>query len=87
MMADLTSGVVRVLRPDKETAGAGFVIAEDLVVTCAHVIAPAAQPKDGRASTDVELVFRADGRKALAAAVPGWWRPADAEDVAFLRLK
>ena len=52
MMADLTSGIVRVLRPDKETAGTGFVVAEDLVVTCAHVIALAAQPKDGRAGTD-----------------------------------
>ena len=47
MMADLTSGIVTVLRPDKETTGTGFVVAEDLVVTCAHVIAPAAQPKDG----------------------------------------
>lgn len=62
MMADLTSGIVRVLRPDKETAGTGFVVAEDLVVTCAHVIPLAAQPKDGRACTDGELVFRADGR-------------------------
>ena len=60
MMADLTSGIVRVLRSDKETAGTGFVVADGLVVTCAHVIPPAAQPKEGRAGEDVELVFRAE---------------------------
>ncbi|MGB7571711.1 MAG: hypothetical protein WBL87_08140 [Methanothrix sp.] len=42
---------MRVLRPDKDR-GTGFVVAEDLAVSCAHIIALAAQPKEGRAGTD-----------------------------------
>ena len=87
MTADLTSGIVRILRPDKETAGTGFVVAENLAVTCAHVLAAAAQPKDGQAGADVVLVFRAGGGRTVAAVVPEWFRPADAEDVAFLQLR
>jgi len=87
MKADLISGIVRILRPDKETAGTGFVVAENLAVTCAHVLAAAAQPKDGQAGADVVLVFRAGGGRTVAAVVPEWFRPADAEDVAFLQLR
>ena len=87
MKADLTSGIVRFPRPDKETAGTGFMVADDLALTCAHVIPAAAQPGEGKAGADVELLFRAGSRRALAAVVPEWFRPAEAEDVAFLRLK
>ncbi len=86
-MADLTSGIVRILDSNRKTVGTGFVVAEDLAVTCAHVISAAAPPKDGQAGADVELVFRAGGGRALAAVVREWFRPADAEDVAFLQLK
>jgi len=87
MKADLISGIVRILRPDKETAGTGFVVAENLAVTCAHVLPAAAQPKDGQAGADVVLVFRAGGGRTVAAVVPEWFRPAEAEDVAFLQLR
>jgi S1-C subfamily serine protease len=87
MNTDLASGIVRILRSDKETAGTGFVVADGLVVTCSHVIPAAAQPKNGRAGEDVELVFRANGKSALAEVVAEWWRPVDGGDVAFLRLK
>ena len=86
-MADLTSGIVRILDSNRKTVGTGFVVAEDLAVTCAHVISEAAPPKDGHAGADVELVFRAGGGRALASVVQEWLRPAEAEDVAFLRLK
>ena len=46
MKADLISGIVRILRPDKVTVGTGLVVAENLAVTCDHVLAAAAQPKD-----------------------------------------
>ena len=65
-MADLTSGIVRILDSNRKTVGTGFVVAEDLAVTCAHVISAAAPPKDGQAGADVELVFRAGGGRALA---------------------
>ncbi len=87
MNTDLASSIVRILRSDKETTGTGFVVADGLVVTCAHVIPAAAKPKEGRAGEDVELVFRACGKSALAEVVAEWWRPAEGGDVAFLRLK
>jgi hypothetical protein len=87
MAADLTSGIARILSPDGKTAGAGFVVADGLLVTCAHVIPVEAQPKDGKPGADVELVFRTGGQRALAEVIPEWFRPDDAEDVAFLRLK
>jgi WD40 repeat protein len=87
MATDLTSGIARILSPDGNTAGTGFVVADGLLVTCAHVIPVEAQPKDGKPGADVELVFRTGGQKALARVVPEWFRPDDAEDVAFLRLK
>ncbi len=86
-MADLRSGVVRILRPDRKTAGTGFVVAGDLAVTCAHVLPAEAQPKDGQAGQDVELVFLAGGGRSLASVVPEWLRPAEAEDGAFLQLR
>jgi S1-C subfamily serine protease len=64
MNTDLTASIVRILRSDKETTGTGFVVAEGLIVTCAHVIPAASQPKEGRTSEDVELVFRASGKSA-----------------------
>jgi hypothetical protein len=87
MDTDLASSIVRILRSDKETAGTGFVVADGLVVTCAHVIPAAAKPNEVRAGEDVELVFRFNGKSALAEVVAEWWRPAEGGDVAFLRLR
>ena len=87
MNTDLATSIVRILRSDKETAGTGFVVADGLVVTCAHVIPAAAKPKEGRAGEDVELVFRISGKSALAEVVAEWWRSVEGGDVAFLRLK
>lgn len=39
MQPDLTAGLVRILRPDGSTAGTGFVVSADgLITTCSHVI-------------------------------------------------
>jgi hypothetical protein len=39
MTVDLTAGVVRILKPNGATAGAGFVASDDgFIVTCAHVV-------------------------------------------------
>jgi hypothetical protein len=45
------------------------------------------QPKEGKTSEDVELVFRACSKSAQAKVVAEWWRPVDSGDVAFLKLK
>lgn len=88
MNADLTGNIVRILRSDgRTTAGTGFVVAEGLAVSCAHVIPERSRPKEGRAGEDVHLIFRSDGTAAQAEVVVEWWRPVQAGDVAFLRLR
>ncbi|MFE5397424.1 trypsin-like peptidase domain-containing protein [Streptomyces sp. NPDC056568] len=78
-------GAARVFAPDGEPVGAGFLVAEDLLCTCAHVVATA----DGQRPADpVEVDF-----PLLAGALPGprvrasvqSWRPQD--DIAVLRLE
>jgi hypothetical protein len=35
---DIKNSIVAILNPDNEIVGTGFVAAENLIVTCAHVI-------------------------------------------------
>jgi WD40 repeat protein len=72
--------VVRVLDAAGRTAGAGFVVASDLVVTCAHVVAGAGGAPGAEISVQV-------GETPVRGRVePDFWRAADTEDVAVLRL-
>ncbi|WP_319056764.1 nSTAND1 domain-containing NTPase [Streptomyces europaeiscabiei] len=82
--ADLLPAVAQVLGPDGTVAGAGFVVAEGVVVTCAHVVA-AAGAGPGRT---VLLAFpHVDGAVRVEGHVPAeLWRAAEREDVAFIRL-
>ncbi|MFI2034490.1 trypsin-like peptidase domain-containing protein [Streptomyces bottropensis] len=76
--------MAQVLGPDGAVAGAGFVVAEGVVVTCAHVVA-AAGAGPGRT---VSLAFpHVDGAVRVDGHVPAeLWRAAEREDVAFIRL-
>jgi WD40 repeat protein len=82
--AELAQGAVRVLSAAGRPAGTGFLVAERLLVTCAHVVAGGA----GEAPADpvpVEFTGLAAGvRRGLAD--PGLWRGSRAGDIAFLRL-
>ncbi|WP_060902867.1 nSTAND1 domain-containing NTPase [Streptomyces europaeiscabiei] len=84
LAADLLPAVAQVLGPDGAVAGAGFVVAEGVVVTCAHVVA-AAGAGPGRT---VLLAFpHVDGAVRVEGHVPAeLWRAAEREDVAFIRL-
>ncbi|MFD9122252.1 nSTAND1 domain-containing NTPase [Streptomyces bottropensis] len=84
LVADLLPAVAQVLGPDGAVAGAGFVVAEGVVVTCAHVVA-AAGAGPGRT---VSLAFpHVDGAVRVEGHVPAeLWRAAEREDVAFIRL-
>jgi hypothetical protein len=86
MQSNIISGIVRINRPDGKTAGTGFVVSDSLIATCAHVIPPGAEPKPGMPPEKVELVFRKSNEKRSAHVVAEWWRPADAGDVALLKL-
>jgi len=81
MGLDLAAGIVRILKPDGATAGAGFVVSDrGLVATCAHV-ARGAGVGPGEA---IRLAFQATGDEREALVEPGWWREPEAEDEAVL---
>ena len=84
MSIDLTTGIVRILQPNNQTAGTGFVLTADrLIATCAHVVAIAGV----RPGDTVQLIFPATGEKAEALVLQEFWSEPNAEDVAILRLK
>jgi hypothetical protein len=81
---NLTAGIVRILTSEGTTAGTGFVVTDDgLIATCAHIVEAAGAGPGGT----VHVVFYATGEERGARVEPGWWRPADAEDVAILCLE
>ncbi|AIS02313.1 trypsin-like peptidase domain-containing protein [Streptomyces glaucescens] len=93
--AALESGLVRI-RGTGRIVGAGFLVAPDIVCTCAHVVADAlGLPRDtetapeGTVLVEFPLARDADGAvPALTARVVSWQpvRADDSGDVALLRL-
>jgi WD40 repeat protein len=84
---DLRLGTVQILDAGGRPAGAGFLVGEDLLVTCAHVLD--SYQGDGDSPTNsvsVRFLDHADGDAQAARVEPQLWRSPDAEDVAFLRL-
>ncbi|MEA3307969.1 MAG: NB-ARC domain-containing protein, partial [Chloroflexota bacterium] len=79
MTFDLKDCVVRVESLDEHIGGTGFVIAEDLVVTCAHVVeALGARPGD-----QVLIRFHTGGTQRSEVLADGWHPK---QDVALLRF-
>ncbi|MCX5379500.1 trypsin-like peptidase domain-containing protein [Streptomyces sp. NBC_00091] len=83
--SQLLSNVAQVLGPDGEVAGAGFLLSEDVLVTCAHVLRGAGSRPGG----EVRLAFphlagapRIEGRVLEEA-----WRAPEDADVAVVRLR
>ena len=90
MPLDLKRGIVRILAADgATTSGTGFILSEKgIIVTCSHVVqAEKLQVRGYSRPEKVEIVFRANGEKAVARLMPQAWRASDAEDVAFLQLE
>ncbi len=76
-------GIVRILKPDGTTSGTGFFAGNlNNIVTCAHVV----QNADVEPSGIVNFVMHADPQKQVyrARVLTEGWRPAAAEDIAFL---
>jgi formylglycine-generating enzyme required for sulfatase activity len=90
----VAGAITLILRPDESVAGTGFLVAgTGLIATCAHVVQDAAEQQQGDPPPgSAKVVFQATGTDrasrvtADADVIPEWWRPADAEDVAILRL-
>ncbi|WP_327749911.1 eIF2A-related protein [Streptomyces europaeiscabiei] len=85
MAVDLLAAVAQVLGPDGAVAGVGFLVADAVVVTCAHVVT-AASASPGQT---VVLAFpHVEGAEQVEGHVVGeLWRAAEDEDVAFIRLR
>ncbi|WP_455567415.1 nSTAND1 domain-containing NTPase [Streptomyces bottropensis] len=82
--AGVSAAVVQVLTVDGRTAGTGFLAAEGVVVTCAHVVELARQGAGGRVL--LRFPHLADTPQVEGDALGSAWRASDAEDVAVLRL-
>ncbi len=77
-------GAARVFGSDGVVAGAGFLVADRLVCTCAHVVQESGGGRpEGPVSVDFPLLTGADAGAPVVAEVESW-RPED--DVAVLRL-
>ncbi|MFD3581612.1 hypothetical protein [Streptomyces sp. NPDC058683] len=76
--------VAQVLGHDGTVAGAGFLVADDTLATCAHVVRMAGSGP-GR---PIALAFpHADGRpRPTGLVLPDAWRDPEAEDIAIVRL-
>lgn len=84
MTSDLPTAVAQILAPDGQVAGTGFLVAEEVLVTCAHVVEAAG---GGPGSTVLLSFPHVVGADRLTGTVPEeLWRPAEHEDVAFVRL-
>ncbi|WFE97517.1 trypsin-like peptidase domain-containing protein [Micromonospora sp. WMMD987] len=81
---DFVQGVVQILDDGGRTAGAGFLVADGLLVTCAHVLASG----PGTAPDGPVLVrfLRLDDQPRRARVSEPHWRTPGAGDVAFLRM-
>ena len=62
--------------------GTGFLVAADLVLTCAHVVESAS----AGAGDELAVTFHLNGERRMARVLSEAWRPATADDVAFLQL-
>src|SRR5262245_31498717 len=80
----LQAAVAQVLSAQGGVAGAGFLIAPDVVVTCAHVVADGGYGPGER----VRLVFphAAGAPRVDGLVLVGPWRAPDGDDVAVIRL-
>lgn len=82
--SELLPAVAQIVGPDDQVAGAGFLVAENILVTCAHVVRAAESGPGGTVRVDfphVEGVPRAEG---LVLDAP--WRDPEDDDVAVVRL-
>ncbi|MFF1445142.1 trypsin-like peptidase domain-containing protein [Streptomyces sp. NPDC058295] len=83
--ASITHSIARVRAADDSTAGTGFLVARDLVITCAHVVRAAGGGPGGR--IDLEFPHLPGAPRTAARVQVAGWRPSDAEDIAVLRLE
>lgn len=81
-MQDLERSVIRILNAQHKTVGTGFLVADRLAVTCAHVIQAAGSASDQPIRIQFYTIENIQTAQVLTA---GWSLP-NADDVAFVQL-
>ncbi|MEV5796591.1 nSTAND1 domain-containing NTPase [Streptomyces collinus] len=84
-LSELLSAVAQVLDSGERVAGAGFLVTEDVLVTCAHVVEAAGSGPGEHVSLRFPHVEGVHSMRGLVLA-EGWRDPED-EDVAVIRLR
>ncbi|MFJ5974483.1 trypsin-like peptidase domain-containing protein [Streptomyces sp. NPDC093060] len=84
--SDLPTAVAQILRPDGAVAGAGFLVAQGVVVTCAHVVEAAGGGPEAMVWLAFPHADQAEGAERQGHVPGALWRAADHEDVAFIYL-
>lgn len=82
MQNNLRKGIVRILKPSGQTAGTGFVISPQLIITCAHVI----ELPGCKLPAVVHFVLLENGKELIASVEEQYWRDSKHEDIAILRV-
>lgn len=83
--ASITHSIARVRAAGDSTAGTGFLVAHDLVLTCAHVVRAAGGGPGAR--IDLEFPHLPGAPRTAARVQVEGWRTPDAEDIAVLRVE
>jgi WD40 repeat protein len=90
MAQDLTTSVIRILNQAGKTVGTGFLVADRLAVTCAHVVGAALGLKDEAINEapgqDVKFCARGNEVERKARVSVKGWSPTSKGDVAFLSI-
>ncbi|MFI5526688.1 trypsin-like peptidase domain-containing protein, partial [Streptomyces platensis] len=81
----MTASVVKVLTSDGGVAGAGFLVSDEIALTCAHVVHAARQGPGGRVT--VAFPHIPDAPEVPARVLTEGWRGPEGDDLAVLRLE
>jgi hypothetical protein len=73
---------LRILTPDGKTVGTGFLVAKNLVVTCAHIISSLG----AGAGDTIDIRFTGEDTSVDAFVLPEYWHPDRVTDIAMLQV-
>jgi trypsin-like peptidase len=82
----IEKSTLRILNSNGETVGTGFLVAANLVATCAHVVKDAGNTVDSMAGATIRIKFKGYTENLDALVLPEYWSEIDQYDVAILKI-